>query len=101
MDKKVMTLLEKTIEIRTMISSDLAFRNNANTFFDEVNNIPFEKIYIDFSGIKSISRSFAHEYSIRKKNSKKLINEINMPENIEKMFRIVNSINDIKEIDYY
>ena len=63
--------------------------------------MPFEKIYIDFSEIKSISRSFAHEYSNRKKKTTKLITEINMLENIEKMFRIVNSISEIKEFNYY
>lgn len=46
---------------------------------------------MDFSEIKSISRSFAHQYLIRKRASKKKITEINIPSSVAKMFSIVDS----------
>ncbi|MGD1836606.1 MAG: hypothetical protein ACPKPY_00925 [Nitrososphaeraceae archaeon] len=91
---------EKTIRISEMISSDLAFRNNADSLFDKLDSSQYDKIKLDFLDVKSISRSFAHEYSIRKKNSRKIIVEVNMPKNIEKMLRIVEKIPEISECNY-
>ena len=49
------------------------------------------KMQIDFSDVLSISRSFAHQYVTRRKKSQKRITEINLPENVEKMFRVVDN----------
>jgi hypothetical protein len=58
---------------------------------DQLEIIPEDKIQIDFSNICSISRSFAHQFITRKNRSHKTITEINMSENVEKMFRIIDS----------
>lgn len=62
----------------------------ASSFFDKIEKSQAKQIVIDFKGIKSISRSFAQEYQSRKAKSKKNITEANIPENVEKMFEIVN-----------
>jgi hypothetical protein len=58
---------------------------------DQLEIIPEDKTQIDFSNICSISTSFAHQFITRKNRSHKTITEINMSENVEKMFRIIDS----------
>ena len=75
-----------TLVVKTAISEDLSLRNMASDIFTMVSqNI----VVIDFSGIKSISRSFAQEYIKYKAKQNFQIKEINMPQNINKMFVIV------------
>ena len=78
-----------TIIIKERISVDLALRNSADIFFDYLESNPQKEIIVDFNGIKSISRSFAHEYITRKNQSKKSITETNVSENVKKMFYVV------------
>jgi len=75
--------------IKDVISLDLSFRDSAERFFRYLDSLPNRRIIIDFSGVKSISRSFAHEYHIRKMESELEIVEKNVPRKIEKMFSIV------------
>ena len=63
--------MEKVIRIRDALSADLAIRNRADAFLDEIERLPTKDIIVDFSDVKSISRSFAHQYQTRKKVSKK------------------------------
>jgi len=83
--------LSKVIRVKDAISADLALRNNADSFFDDIENSRYDEIVIDFAEVKSISRSFAHQYQIRKKASKKMIRETHVPEHVAKMFRVINS----------
>ena len=78
-----------TVRIAEKISADLALRNVADDFFDLIESLPSNNLTVDFAGVRSISRSFAHQYTIRKKTSSKLINEINIPDNVVKMLEIV------------
>jgi STAS-like domain of unknown function (DUF4325) len=48
-----------------------------------------DNIIIDFSEVNSISRSFAHQYLTSKRESNIVINEVNVPKNVEQMFEIV------------
>lgn len=67
------------------LSPDLALRDNADRLFDS-----FESdTLIDFKNVKSISRSFAHQYQLRKNKFSKKIIEKNVPTNVKKMFKIV------------
>ncbi|MDO8648021.1 MAG: DUF4325 domain-containing protein [Candidatus Diapherotrites archaeon] len=84
-----MTLSSK-IEIAKIISENLALRDLVSNFFDDLEKMKEKQITIDFKKVKSISRSFAQEYLTRKNTSKKDINEANVPENVEKMFEIIN-----------
>ena len=46
-------------------------------------NIAYDEIIIDFSGVKSMSIEFAKEYLSIKHRSKKAINEVNIPLDLE------------------
>ena len=86
------------------LSENLSLRDLAKNLFDYLNNLDYKEIMLDFSGIKSISNSFAQEYIEQKKISKKSISEENVPENIQKMFDVIASepekpqLIDIKKI---
>lgn len=77
------------INVAEKISPDLALRTVTDDLFDWLESLSAEMITLDFTVIRSISRSFAHQYVSRKKASTKQINEINLPDNVAKMFWIV------------
>ena len=84
-------MADKVIKIKDEISSDLALRLSASSLYSKLEALDENEIRIDFDGVLSISRSFAHEYMTRKLKSNKKIIEINVPDNVHKMFRDVNS----------
>lgn len=79
----------KVILIKDFISADLALRRSANRLFNHIRSIPEKKIIVDFVGIRSITRSFAHQYILRKDKSKKTIKQIHIPRKVKAMFDIV------------
>ena len=81
-----MTIL---IEIREKISIDLALRHTADLFFNQLEYLPDSEISVSFTDVRSISRSFAHQYMLRKKLSNKRIRELNLPAYVQKMFKLV------------
>ena len=89
--KGVSDMAKKVVKIKDEISSDLALRQNASSFFTKLEALYENEIYVDFDCILSISRSFAHEYITRKLKSSKKIIEINVPDNVHKMFKVINS----------
>ncbi len=82
---------DKCLIIKSVLSQDLALRNNADYLFDMIEQEPAQLITLDFSEIRSISRSFAHQYLIRKNklSSKKNVSEVNVPEGVQRMFDMV------------
>lgn len=85
--------MRKEVRIKDALSADLALRNRADSFFDDIEKMRASEIVIDFSEVRSISRSFAHEYQLRKKASDKKITEVHIPRHVLSMFNIVNSAN--------
>ncbi len=79
----------KVIQIADLISKDLALRYNANVLFNIIESYSENHIKIDFSGVLSITWSFAHEYLSRKQKCTKTISEINVPVVVRKMFEVV------------
>lgn len=77
------------VSIRNALSSDLALRIIADNFLNFIEALDVKEIVIDFKGVSSISRSFAHQYVQRKQSSRKEIAEINVPNNVMKMFEVV------------
>jgi hypothetical protein len=77
------------ISIKNLISKDLSLRDTAQAFFRDLQKQNDKNIMVDFTDVRSISRSFAHEYLLQKENSPKKIDEINMSEHIQRMFDIV------------
>jgi hypothetical protein len=80
---------EIKLSLREQISSDLAFRDSADDLFNHINDIDASKIVVDFSGVESITRSFAHQYIMNKVKSDKQIVECDIPSEIEPMFELV------------
>lgn len=90
---------EITIKLAPFFSaSHLALRNTADMLFDEIDRFETKNIIIDFSDIHTVSRSFAHQYLLREKKSRKNITKTNMNEDIKEMFKIVASTK-IRKID--
>ena len=83
-----MTTSNKII-VKNKIAVDLALRESAKDFFNFIEPLSQKEIVLDFKGVLSISRSFAQEYVNRKKSSFKKIKEINVPQNVKKMFKVV------------
>ena len=75
--------------LKDIISEDLSLRNMASSIFNKKEFQTEEEILIDFTGIKSMSRSFAHEYLENKTRQQADIMEINVASDIKKMFEIV------------
>ncbi|MBI5225043.1 DUF4325 domain-containing protein [Candidatus Micrarchaeota archaeon] len=78
------------VKIKDNVSVDLAFRDTARSFYGYLEKLADNYIEIDFKDVQSISRSFAQEYLVLKKTSRKHITEKNLPANVKKMFGIVN-----------
>ncbi len=77
------------ISIVEKIASDLALRSSAKILFNILEKLPEKTIIVDFKNVKSISRSFAHEYITRKKSSTKNFKEVNFSASVRKMFTVV------------
>ena len=72
-----------------LISPNLMFRSDADLLLDTVTKDDPESVDIDFSGIESITGTFAHQYLKRRNSSPVKIVETNMPDNIRKMMEAV------------
>lgn len=77
------------IMISKRVNRNLGMRSSAKSFFKELNNTFKKEIIISFENVEFMSRSFAQEYIQQKKRSNKSINEIKLPEDVEKMFKVV------------
>lgn len=70
--------------IRDLLSPTLTLKPNTIKELEKtIVDIPYEEIIIDFSGIKSMGFEFAKEYFSIKHRSKKIINEVNIPLDVE------------------
>ena len=79
----------KTINVASMLSANLALRDTAVKFVLYVEGLPNSEVILDFNDVKTITRSFAHEYCTRKRDIRKRIRETNVSPNVEKMFEVV------------
>jgi hypothetical protein len=82
------TFNSKKIILKELLSDNLALRQNANDLFDYVESLSEGDILFDFTGVTSMSRSFAHQYLLRKKTCKKEITELGKAFDVKKMFDI-------------
>jgi hypothetical protein len=79
----------KTIKVVNFLSANLALRETAARLVVYIEGLPNPEVILDFNHVKTISRSFAHEYCTRKRDSHKKISEVNVPRDIAKMFLVV------------
>jgi len=84
-----MTTRVRKISIAKVVSDQLVLRDSAAAFFDDIEQTQEEAVVVNFEGVVWMSRAFAHEYLTRKKNSKKTIEDRNVPEDVLKMMAIV------------
>lgn len=82
------------IKISEKIHPNLGMNQAAEELFNEINNENVDEIFIDFSNVVFMSRSFTQEYLFQKLTSDKNIVELKVPEDIQKMFDVVD--NDFK-----
>ncbi|MFG1391187.1 hypothetical protein [Acidiplasma aeolicum] len=80
----------ETIKLNDFISKYPAYRISADKLFNYINNIKENDIIIDFINIEGITHSFASQYLNDKNLCKKNIKEINMNDNVMKMFETLN-----------
>lgn len=76
------------ISLKRAIAPYLALRASADRLFDKIESSSCKEVVIDFSGIEAITRSFAHQYSIRKQSSPKSISEVKVPTSIKSVMTL-------------
>ncbi len=79
----------KTIKVASMLTPNLALRETAAKLVSYVEGLPNPEIVLDFSEVKTMTRSFAHEYCSMKKHARKRLIEANVPPEVSKMFAVV------------
>jgi hypothetical protein len=72
-----------------MLTSNLALRETAAKLVLYVEDLPNPEVILDFSDVRTITRSFAHEYCTRKRDLHKRITETNVLPDVAKMFAVV------------
>jgi hypothetical protein len=72
-----------------MLTSNLALRETAEKLISHAEGLPNSEVVLDFSGVRTITRSFAHEYCLRKRVASKRISETNVPTEVAKMFAVI------------
>lgn len=77
------------IKISEKIHPNLGMNQAAKELFDEINLDDDDEILIDFADVIFMSRSFTQEYLFQKLTSGKKIVELNVPDNVQKMFNVV------------
>lgn|SRR3989344_2730968 len=90
-----MTTSLKTIRL-SALSKTLALRNNADKLFDAIEKMKEKEIVVDFKGITMMSRSFAHQYLLRKSKIKKQVREVFISTDVQKMFTLVEHPKKVK-----
>ncbi len=87
--KLVINMNGTYLKICELINPNLGMNSSAKHLFDFINNSTFTIFTIDFHGVDFMGRSFAQEYLSQKKHTKKIVTEINEPENVWRMFDVV------------
>ena len=86
----------KTIKLYEFVSTYPSYRLSAHKLFDFIKNNSDDKIMVDFSNVEWVTHSFASQYRIDKKYCSTDVKEINMGDNVKKMFK---SLNNKKRMD--
>jgi anti-anti-sigma regulatory factor len=78
----------KIVRVAKAIAPDLMFRTVAEAFFAEIEQSEEKMVTLDFTGVVSVSRSFAHQYALQKKASKKHFVETHVSPQVARMFEV-------------
>lgn len=78
------------IKIKEVVSNYLGANYQAKELFEEnINLSDDEEVILDFEGVLAMGRSFAQQYWSQKLRSDKKVTEINQPEMVYNMLRVV------------
>ncbi|MCK4797950.1 MAG: STAS-like domain-containing protein [Spirochaetes bacterium] len=81
---------ERLLKISEVISPNLLLRDSVSNLFNQINSIDnANEVIIDFDGVSSMTRSFAHEFITMLKHNKHHIRIINESDYTHKMFELV------------
>lgn len=78
-----------TILIKDEINPSLELNSVASDFLDKVNELSDDYVEVDFGGVIFVSRSFAQTYYSKKTKMDKNIVEVNVPEEIEPLLKMI------------
>jgi len=81
----------KTISVNKYLHGGLSLRSYAKDIMNDVLKHQDCEISLDFNDVEYISRSFAHELIMDKRNTKKTVTFINKNPNVDAMFCVVES----------
>ncbi len=77
------------IIIKDVLNETLEMNSAATDFLDNVNKLSDDEVYVDFTGVKFVSRSFAQGYYSKKLKIDKKIIDVNVPDCVQPMFDIM------------
>ncbi|WP_295601116.1 hypothetical protein [uncultured Methanobrevibacter sp.] len=84
---------EIEVNLKNEIGSDLGSRQKIEKLFKNINTNA-SKVIMNFEGVEFMGRSFAQEYLNQKHIANYEITEINLSEDIKKMFNIILELNN-------
>lgn len=77
-----------TVKVRDHLPA-LGMRASCDELMDYIESLPYESVTVDFDTFTIASRSFVHQYLLRKERSRKMISEINLHPVIARMLETV------------
>ena len=83
-----LVITNNVVKVKDHISA-LAMRAACDKLFNYIESLPTDSVTVDFDTFSIASRSFIHQYLMRKAQSKKRINEINLHPFLDRMFYTV------------
>ena len=81
------------VNLKNEIGSDLGSRQKIEKLFKNINTNA-SKVIMNFEGVEFMGRSFAQEYLNQKHIANYEITEINLSEDIKKMFDMILELNN-------
>ena len=82
------------IEIANLLSSKLILRSSVIDLFEKIEKTPEPEVVIDFESVSFMNHSFAHEYLFQKNKSQKMISEIHLSDDVQKMLEITSRMHE-------
>ena len=76
------------------IDPDLGSRNKIEELFKNISS-DVSKVVMNFTGVKFMGRSFAQEYLNQKNKASFEVVEVNVPDDVQKLFDIILKINGL------
>lgn len=83
---------EIEIFLEKEIDPDLGSRNKIEELFKNISS-DVSKVVMNFTGVKFMGRSFAQEYLNQKNKASFEVVEVNVPDDVQKLFDVILKIN--------